>query len=152
MTDIIPFARKPEEPEEKEDLLWCCAHCDSTAFELYSDGTTACRGCGHRGEYPDGRWSDWTPIDDEKPIVARGTTIYDSAAFAQQSIIRQINEETSILVIASDDGKIRLWSTHGNGSSPETKVTVHYLLEQAASLLLGEPPLPRPDNALPVTE
>lgn len=148
MADIIPL--KPA--SEKELQVWCCAHCDSSAFTLLSDGTTECRGCGHTGEYPDGRWGTWTPVDEEEPRVQRATAIYDSAAFAQKAVIKSVSEETSVLVVASDNGRIRAWSEHNHTSSPEAKATVRYLMAQATSLILGEEPLDRPDDALEETK
>lgn len=152
MTDpsnVVPL--KPADPDE-EDRVWCCAHCDGTAFDLYADGSTGCRGCGFRGDYPPGRWTSWRPVDEEEPTVARSTTLFDSASFAQQSIFRSIDEDTSVMVVAGDSGKIRAWSRYGHAASHEAKVTVRYLLGQAVTLILGEPPIPRPDDALDVTE
>lgn len=149
MADIIPL--KPN-TQTKDDRVWCCAHCDNTAFELYADGTTGCRGCGHRGEYPDGRWGEWTPIDDNEPKVQRSTAVFDSAEFAQKAIIKAMDEETSVLIVGWDSGRIRAWSKYGGISTPEEKATVRYLTAQATSLILGEPPLDRPDDILPATK
>lgn len=149
MADIIPL--KPADPEQ-EDRIWICGHCSQSVFELHSDGTTECRGCGHRGEYPDGAWVDWKPTTDPPEAATRSTTLFDSAAFAQRSIVKQIDEDTSVLVIADDSGRIRAWSRYGHVSTDAEKATVRYLLTQAAGLILGDPPIERPADAIPVED
>ncbi len=148
MTNVITLPTKDDE----EDRIWICGHCSQSVFELHMDGTTECRGCGHRGEYPDGAWIDWKPTKEPPTEATRSTTVFDSAAFAQRNIIKQLDEDTTVLVIASDDGKIRAWSRYGYVSTPEEKTTVRYLLNQAASLILGDPPIERPDDALPADD
>lgn len=145
MTDnviTLPTAQAPA------DQIWVCGHCGQSVFELYRDGTTGCRGCGHRGEHPNGAWENWEPTAEPPDRVTRTTTVFDSASFAQRSIINSIDDEISVLVIAKDDGMIRAWSAYNHESSHEAKTTVRYLLAQAASLILGDPPLERPDDAL----
>lgn len=149
MTNVITLPTTTK-PLEDDDMIWICGHCSQSAFELHSDGTTECRGCGHRGEYPDGAWVDWKPTVEAPDAITRTTTLFDSAAFAQRNVIKQIDDDTTVLVVADDSGKIRAWSLYNHEASPAAKVTVRYLLDQAATLILGEPPLERPDDALPV--
>lgn len=152
MTDNVTPFRKTSNPNPIEDQIWVCAHCGQSTFELFRDGTTGCRGCGHRGEFPDGGWSDWKGGDIPADNFSRTTTVFDNAAFAQRSIIKSIDENTTVLVVASDDGMIRAWSAYNFESSHAEKVTVKYLCEQAATLILGEPAIPRPDDALPADD
>lgn len=152
MADIVPFAPKQTPAEDK---VWCCAHCDNSVFELYQDGTTgcrSCRSCGVRGEHPDGRWSDWTPIDDNEPTAQRSTAIFDSAEFAQRATVKAMDEDTSVLIVGWNSGRIRAWSKYNGLSTDEEKNTVRYLTAQATSLILGEPALERPDDVLEETE
>lgn len=149
MADIIPLTTTSKEPD---DQIWYCAHCSGSAFNLFANGTTECRGCGYRGEHPEGRWGEWTPVDGNEPTVRRNVALFDSAEFAQRSVIKSINADTSLLVVAADNGKIRLWSRHNYNASPEAQATVRYLLNQAASLIFGEAPLDRPDDVLEQTE
>ena len=147
MTDNVIALPTTQEPA---DQIWVCGHCGFEAFELHRDGTTECRGCGHRGEYPDGSWTDWTPTKEPPENATRTTAFFGTVEFAQRSIVKSIDENTTILVVARDDGKIRAWSLYDHDSTDAEKATVRYLLAQAASLILGDPPLERPDDALPV--
>ncbi len=148
MTNVITLPTKDDE----EDLIWVCGHCGFEAFELHRDGTTLCRGCGHRGEYPDGSWTEWTASKVPPENATRTTTQYAGAVFAHRSIFNDIDEKTTVLFTAADNGKIRAWSAYDFGSTPEEKATVKYLCAQAASLILGDPPLERPDDAVPADD
>lgn len=148
MTNVITLPTA----EEPEDLIWVCGHCSQSVFELHADGTTECRGCGHRGEYPDGAWTDWTPTTTVPDAITRTTTVFDSKEFAQRTVTKAIDEETSLLIVADNNGKIRVWSNYNHESTDEEKATVRYLCAQAASLILGDPPLERPADAVPVDD
>jgi hypothetical protein len=141
--NITPI--KPTKPENDSNKIWCCAYCDSTAFELFGDGTTGCRGCGYRGEYPGGRWGEWMPLDDQEPKVKRSTTLFDGAEFAQKAIVKSIDEDAAMLIVAWPNGKLRTWSQYDGMSTEGEKSTVRYLAAQAVSMILGEPPLDPPD-------
>lgn len=147
MTNVINL---PTTKEPEEDRIWICGHCGQNAFELHADGTTECRGCGHRDEYPDGAWAEWKPTMEPPDTISRTTTLFDSREFAQRTVIKAIDEDTSLLVVADDSGRIRAWSSYNHASTPEEKATIRYLLSQAATLILGEPPIERPADTLPV--
>lgn len=149
MTNVITL---PNSQEPEEDRIWICGHCSQSVFELHSDGTTECRGCGHRGEFPDGSWVDWKPTMEPPTEATRTTAVFDSREFAQRNVIKGINDDTTVLVVADDSGKIRAWSQYNFESTPEEKATVRYLLTQATGLLLGDPPIERPDDALKVDD
>lgn len=142
MTNVItlPTAQEPE------DLIWVCGHCSQSVFELHADGTTECRGCGHRGEYPDGAWADWKPTTEMPDTITRTTTVFDSKEFAQRTVVREINGDTSLLIVADDSGRIHVWSNYHHKSTEADKATVRYLCGQAVSMILGEPPLPNPTD------
>lgn len=150
MTNVItlPTAAK----EEPEDMIWVCAHCSQNVFELHLDGTTECRGCGHRSEYPDGAWVNWKPTTEAPDAITRTTSVFDSREFAQRTVIKAIDDDTTVLIVADDSGRIRAWSQYNHESTDEEKATVRYLLANAASLILGDPPIERPADAIQIDD
>lgn len=148
MTDNVTPLR-PVQQEEPEDQIWACGHCGFEAFELHRDGTTLCRGCGNRSEHPDGSWTEWNDSKTPPENASRTTTQYRSSVFAHRSIFNDIDEDTTVLVTAANNGKIRAWSAYDHEATPAEKATVRYLLAQATTLILGEPPIERPADALP---
>jgi len=148
--NITPFrGAQSASVSEPEDQIWACGHCSQSVFELHSDGTTECRSCGYRSEYPEGAWVNWKPTTEPPEAIVRTSKVFDSTDFAQRNIIKQIDDETSVMVVADDSGKIRAWSRYGHVSTDKEKATVRYLLAQATTLILGEPPIERPADALP---
>lgn len=143
----------PREPKKDvEKLIWAC-HCGCISFELCSDGTTECCGCGTVSNGPeDAGWHSKKPrAPNDAPVTERLETVvtrFNSSKTALDRVMGEVNSEDSMfLIVAQRDGALRTWANEEYVTSD----AVWWLddkLATARTLLLPEGAMPRTLDAI----
>lgn len=145
MSNVVNFTK----PEDPKDRVWTCADCGCQTFRLYQDGSTECALCNRRGTDSEGGWIDHLTEskDFDDTIPTRSNVEHGSTHFAQESIKRRIDEHTALIVVAQDDGAIKMWSVVGEHDNKPRRKWLKRILKGAIGLALGLPVKDSRDNS-----
>lgn len=140
MTNVVPFGKTSEKPEDSDPTVWTCGGCGCQNFFLYSDGSTECSLCGSIDASQRGGWLEQLEPDPEfdEDTQPRENTSHGTEDFARAAVMKAVDKDAVAVVVLWPTGRVKLWSVFDRKDSEERKSWLRRTLDVAASPALGD--------------